>query len=151
MLMAIEKYILESIQKGNKSLFEIHKDTELEPRQITALLNSLVIKGLLGKDDNGSYYQISDKSSIKKKYKMIEIAQIIKNNIKNSFKGQSSQFKMRKVYLNSQEEKIFNSMLINLEDFLNGITCKKGQTSKEKLIFWGENSYQNIINDLCGI
>ena len=151
MLTTIEKYILESISKGNHSVLCIHKDTELEPSQLKNILIRLIEKEVLILKDEQYYLRSNEETKNKKKYKFIEMAQIIKNNIRNSIQGDSSQFKMRKVYLNSQEEKIFNSLLFNLEDFLNGLPQNKGKTSKERLIFWGENTYQNIINDLCGL
>ena len=56
-------------------------------------------------------------------------------------------FSMKKVSLTKEEESIYNSMIINLDNFLNNLKNKKSPTAKERIIFWGENSYFNLVNE----
>lgn len=52
-----------------------------------------------------------------------------------------------KVSLNEKEEKILNGLLYNVEEFLKSIKNKE-KTKNEKIIFWGENTYENLIQNM---
>lgn len=151
MLTTLERYILESISKKNNTIIQIHLDTDLPPKKIENCILNLQKAGwcfIQGKEIKLNLEKIKDQkpSSLQK---AAELSMIVKNGIKNSInKNSTNQFKFEKVYLTEDDEKIFNSLLYNLEHFLKKIQKKKGSTAKEKIIFWGENTYKNIINDL---
>ena len=148
-MTTIERYILESIQKGNNKTYLIHTDTELEPQFINKVLDSLIQKEYIQKQQE-SFSIIKRREVINKPaQKVLEFSLIIKNCIKNSFKTKGSrEFKMKKVYLSSADEKVYQSMIYNLESFLDQANTKDGQTAKEKIVYWGEKTYQNIVSEL---
>ena len=85
-----------------------------------------------------------------KKRTVIELSQIIKNNIKSSvLKNEGNCFKYKKMYLDSDQEKILNILLYNVESFLDSVlkTKKKGATSQERIVFWGQNSYEQTVSN----
>ena len=57
----------------------------------------------------------------------------------------SNLFKLKKVYLTDSEEKILQGMLYNLESFFNNLSTSKQPTHKQKIIYWGNTSYENLI------
>jgi hypothetical protein len=146
---AIERYILESLNKGNQTLLDIHLDTELSPDHLENLLSGLESKGLCLNKSQKFYIENNLIEIPQVTQKIVEFSLIIKNSIKNALLFKRKQeFKLKKVYLNSQDEKIYQSMIYSLESFLEEASKKKGRTSKEKIIFWGEKTYQNAISDL---
>jgi hypothetical protein len=149
MITAIERYLLESIKKGNNSLLEIHLDTELDPSHIKKLVHNLRVKKYCDESEGLFYIAENKKIPIKLSQRVIELGLIIKNNIRNSILSSGThEFQMRKVFLKPSDEKIYQSMLFNLDSFLKHASLKGGKTAKEKIIFWGDNTYQNIISDL---
>jgi hypothetical protein len=149
MITTIERYILESVKKGNKTIFDIHLDTDLSPEHIQNLLDSLIEKRVCVIDNHCFEINYYEMSVAKTSQKIIEFSLIIKNCIKNSFQlHKEKEFQMKKVFLNSDDEKVYQTMMYNLESFLNQASSKRGKTAKEKIIFWGEKTYQNIVSDL---
>jgi len=147
MLKIIEKYILESIQKENNSLFSIHKDTKLNPQDIEYHLETLKRKGFITKK-LGRWERIQKEEKLNS-FKFIELSRIAKACIRSSITKEDSQsFKIHKVYLSEKDEKIYQAMLYNIDTFLKESKKNKGETAQEKIIFWGKCSYKNLIQSL---
>ncbi len=155
MISALERYILESIVKENKTLSQLHFDTSLCPKIIEKTLQKLIEKQLILKKKNHFHLQTQNLKILEKRppeQRALELNQIVKDSIKNAMiKKTDGEFNFNKVYLNEKDHKIFEAMIRNLEDFLSGAQKYKGPTSKEVLFFWGLKSYRKIIGDLYNL
>lgn len=151
-ITTIERYVLESIQKKNQSIFQIREDTQLDLKILKSVLLNLAKEKIITISNDLYFLNLDMDLAIKETLKnkesiIIELSQIIKNNIKDSVLEQKDHcFKYKKVYLNNDEEKILNTLLYNVESFIHSLKKNKGQTSKEKIIFWGANTYHETVN-----
>lgn len=147
-LSTIERVILEALDTKNKSLKEIQQETGLSENMTFNLLQALIIRGLVGYEAQG--YHIgkhipldvvkSLNSDISKK---LEALELITSMIETP---RDEEFKMRKVYLEGADEKIFKSLLIQMESLINEASKKKKGTLKEsKVVFWAYDSYGSLI------
>ncbi len=151
-ITTLERYILESISKGNNTILSIQKDTQLDINLIGTVLKNLVTEQLIVKlnqkyclHENLTSNKISELKN--KDNAIIELSEIIKINIKKSIKEQSNNtFNYKKVFLDNDEKKVLNSIMVSIESFLESRTKKSGPTAQEQIIFWGTNSYLNTIN-----
>lgn len=153
-ITSIERYVLESIQKSAKSIFDLVLDTKLEPKILKSVLFNLQNEKYITVRKERYFLnekRIEDLKIILKDRmtSTLEISHIIKSNIHESLINDKKEcFQFKKISLNKEEEVILNSMLLNIESFLESIQSKKGKTSDEKIVFWGMNSYINTINSL---
>lgn len=153
-ITTIERYVLESLQKSEKTLFDLVLDTKLEPKVLKSILFNLQREKFISQ--KAETYSLNHtnlnqlKSVLKNKLSStVEISQIVKSNIKESFINKNEQcFKIKKVSLNKDDAIALSSMLLDIENFLKSRQDKKGKTSEEKIIFWGMNNYLDTINNL---
>ena len=155
-MLALERIIVESISKGRNTLEKIESDTLLKYPLILSIVNNLLVKSILSQKDH--YYSIARNSLNWKKENsdtelINEIQELSEEIIKNYFNYKdNNSLKLKKIYMSEQEEKIFKSILNNLELFLNGLKKdedkknEKNKTVKQKVVLWGHSKYEDIIN-----
>lgn len=149
----IERMVLESLSKSKKDFIELLVDTKLEHIVLNNIIKELVTKNIVSLTDNK--YQINENLNSEIKYQLkneqsiiAEVSQILKMTMKDNLKKQGCSFKLKKIYMDTQEEQIFKSLLLQVEGFLEGLDTKKGKTCEQKVIFWGVNNYENISHGL---
>ncbi|MBC75215.1 MAG: hypothetical protein CME64_04300 [Halobacteriovoraceae bacterium] len=147
----LERMVLESINKGDKGLYEIVEDTGLEQKVCENVLYSLMAKGLI--KISGTKYIISDNLSegiiaeLKNQLNMtVEINTLVRECVKSSLMEGEDSFKFKKVYMSESDKKFLKGMLYNLESFLDGLKNNKGATKEETFIFWGGENYAKAVN-----
>jgi flagellar biosynthesis component FlhA len=156
-ITTLERYILESINKKNKSILEIQNDTQLDLNLINSVLSNLLKEKLIVKlndiyclHENLTSNKISELKD--KNTAIIELTEIVKINIKQSIKNKSSScFNYKKVFLDLDEVKVLKTLMYSIESFLESRTKKNGPTSQEQIIFWGNNSYLNTVTDFISV
>lgn len=147
-LSTIERIVLEALDTNNKSLKEIQQETGLTENMTFNLLQALIIRGLVGYESSGYHLgrhipaeiitNLNSESS-----KKLEALELITSMIESP---QDEVLKLRKVYFDGSDEKIFKSLLIQLESLINEASKKKKGTLKEsKVIFWAYDSYSSLI------
>lgn len=149
----IERLILESISKRAKNTLDLIEDTKIEQNIIMNIVQSLLIKNLIVlKQRRYHINQNLNKELIhqlqNEQNMLIEISQIVKLTIKKSLNNKDNSFKYKKVYMSPDEEKLFKALLYQLENFLAGLSNKKGNTYQQKIIFWGNNTYESLASDM---
>lgn len=152
-LTILERMVLETLQIKSKTLAEIELKTSIETKLLVGVLNSLVSKNLVIIFNNE--YEINKNLSkqilneLNDKYSLMsEIHEIINSCLRKALnQEQKNSFKMKKVNMNSREEKIYQGLVYNLESFLNSLN-KTENIADQKIIFWGEGNYAEIKNNI---
>lgn len=152
-LSSLERTILECIDKKEKSFQEILLQSGLKEHVCHNLLQSLIFRGLI--KTNGRIYQIRPDISLStlnelngQEAKHAESMEMIEAIIQCHTERV---FKLKKIALDSKDEKIFLALLSNLETFLSDVHKKnaKNMTFKErKIIFWGMGEIEQVMNQM---
>jgi hypothetical protein len=152
-LSTLERTILECLETKEKSFIEINLQTGLKKHVCHNLLQSLIFRGLI--KTNGQTYQITRdinpnillelNSLDAKKAESLEMIEAIVNSPADSV------FKLKKIAMDSREEKIFLALLSNLETFLSDVHKKNAKNiavKNRKIIFWGMGEIQDLMNQM---
>ena len=147
----IERIIMDSIYKQERSFEEIESDTTLPVPVIENCLMTLLSKSIITKKLNKYYFNTDltpeaikaiNSESNKLKAKKLILDEVISN-------SSNEDINFYKVSLNEREEKIFKGLLYNVEEFLKSVALdKESKTTNEKIIYWGESTYGKVINNL---
>lgn len=147
----IERIIIESIYRKEKDFDDIYNDTNLPKTVIENCLMSLLSKNIIIKKLDRYYLNnnLSEEAiqAISSKTNKLNAKKLIMNEIIESSKGDDLGF--YKVSMSEKEEKILKGLFYNVEEFLKGLeTNKEAKTTDERIIFWGENTYGKVINNI---
>lgn len=152
----LERMILESIQMQQKTIANICFDTNIQPAILQNIIQSLIVKGLILLNDEGIYsinknLSESSKASLRNKENVIlECNEIVRASIKISIDEDSKNFHLKKVALNESQKKLLKAMLYNINSFLEDChqENKNIKTKDQTVIFWGENTYENLTQNI---
>ncbi len=164
-LLIVERIVIESLAKKSKSLKELSEDTELSTNLLLNLLPNLLMKNLVT-FEKGLYFLNSNNLEKIKKINLEKLA--LKNETKEIFTSLVNQyfdkdlkeatlFKMQKIFVTGDEEKILKNHLLSLENFINQLKQKRlknpivERTSEQKILYWGMSSYSNIIDEAMAV
>ena len=147
----IERILIESVYKEEKSFDSIITDTHLphaviENCIITLLAKNILIKKLdkyyLNENLSKEATQAITSESEKLKAKKLILSEIISH-------SHGDNINFFKVAMSEREEKILNGLIYNVEEFLKSLSTNKStKTTNEQIIFWGESKYGKVINHL---
>ena len=150
-LLLVERGVLEAISKGATKVVEIMNEVNIEFNLTLTILARLRSRGIITLSD-GHYVVAKNELAWKKVNNEVEyeIKEVSENIIDCYFKdGERNKLKLQKVYMSSRDEKIFNSMLNNIEIFLRDLqkenSKKKNRITEQKVIFWGVSQYDDLI------
>ncbi len=155
-LLTLERVILESIAKG--CLFEgaISSDTGLHFSLVKSICNKLIKKGLVCRGAEGYsvlYNEFTWKNINSRKYIKNEVEEVASEIVKSYFES-NGVLKLQKIYLSSSDEKILNSLLKNVEIFVENLKKEhlrnknKYLTKDRKVLMWGFCDYGQILENL---
>jgi len=160
-LLCVDRMVLESISRKNGSIMEICNDTKLSIRIIQNTIFNLRYKNIVSFD--GVKYFINRETSAKWKkeinsnnYVKEEVKDLFSSLVNNYFENsavtnEETNFKMKKVWLSDEEDRIFQTLLGNIKSFFDGVQEKRkennlGQSlSKQKVVFWGHSNYLELV------
>ncbi len=169
-LLVIERMVLESLSKKNRNLEELANDTGLDHGLLKNILPAFLMNNLV--NYQRGIYKLNNDEMRKERIKSYNAKENIKEEVKELFTSMVNKYfredlqnrknkigvKVKKVWLTPQEEKIFNSYLINLESFIQSIEQqRKLKPQKEKLcekkvVIWGYSDYSSIADgSLCAV
>ncbi|MEX1099320.1 MAG: hypothetical protein WEB87_02770 [Bacteriovoracaceae bacterium] len=147
----LERMILESINKSDKTVDAIQADTGVDTGACVNVICSLLAKNLVVQKNNIYQFnqslgpaivaELNDRRNL-----TVEINTLVRECVKMSLLENQSSFKFKKVYMNEKEKKLLKAMLYNLETFLEGLKQNKGPTKEETFVFWGGENYAKAIN-----
>lgn len=152
----IERYILECLAKESKTITRIKYETKLQEKTVMNTIQLLIVKGLINvKEDEYSinkklYDQLAkDINSESNLYR--EIKKTVENILYRALhKKEDTQLKMKKIYFTSKDQKIFNSLLMNIEDFIKeNNRADEVPISQQRIYFSLQDSYLASINQFA--
>lgn len=153
-LLLVERAIIESCAKNKKSVFEISNETGMNLSMVNSLCSRLSKKGIL-KRSNGQY-SVEEKaesfiSANKEGNLKREVEEVTSALVNNYFSVKENRMlRLQKVYVNETEEKILNSLLDQLNTFIQELQISNRANSKNilksrKVIMWGHAQYEDLI------
>jgi hypothetical protein len=149
-LTTIERVVIESLSKGIKNAQEIIEDTGLVSGVVFNTLNALIIKDVLCLKNERYSINETSKERLKEMLEnqesiQSEIKELINYSINLSIRQKKGKFVVKKVCLTAREEQQLETMMNNMNRFIDDRHHGTCQTKSEKVIFWGENKYSDII------
>ena len=139
------------MSKENKTAQEIILDTGIRGSVVLNTLNTLLIKEFIELKNNR--YVLNSPSKLNTLYDSnlpmhIEVQELLKYSNSLFFKKNQGHFALKKVLLTEREEKTLQTMLANIEKFLDQAKYNKNEneTKNESVIFLGHNNYGEILN-----
>ncbi|WP_419172794.1 hypothetical protein [Halobacteriovorax sp.] len=153
-LLMIERAILESCGNSKKTIFEIADETGIDISIIGTLCIRLKKKGILARNQN-HYYINKDANSLvvanSPENIRKEVREVTNSMIENYFtRKENRSLKLQKVYVDKTEELILNSMLDQLNRFVEDLQKNHKKNSrnivkKQKVLMWGHGNYNDLI------
>lgn len=159
-LLLVERMILESLEKGEKNIADLVQDTGLKTNLICNIIAHLVMDNIIHLR-KGKYYLnlaekekwlplVNNKSLIQQEVKELFIS-LINAHFELSEKKQYG-LKVKKIWLNSMDEKILEAHFNNLNEFIENLekypARRKSEKLKEKrVIFWGQSFYGDLAEE----
>ena len=119
-----ERMLLECLTAGNKSLTKIREECHLSQQTSLNIIQSLITKNLvvgINKEYSINKYLNQDiRSELHSQSDLlIEIGGIVSSCVRDSIQDpERKSFKLKKVFMNERENKIYNGLVYNLEAFL---------------------------------
>lgn len=152
-LSSLERVVLESIGKETLGYEEIRLQSGLLENVFHNVLQALIIRGLISTD--GRKYQIAQiisplileeiNGKLAKEAEYLELIEAVIH------QKPKKVFHLKKVAMDSKDEKIFGALLYNLESFLTDAHKKaeKSTSIKErKVIFWGMSDVESLMTQI---
>ena len=160
-LLVVERMLLESLEKGEKDLEGIEKDTGLFRGLLGNLIPGLVHRGIIDYR-NGVYFLnrkqknewlpvINDRENIKE-----EMQEMFSSLIQRKFSKsdeRAEDLRVQKIWLTDEEYRLLESQLKSLDMFIQNIKDKRKRhplknkevTREKKVIFWGQATYADLV------
>lgn len=160
-LLFSERAILESLQRGDKTINALWQDLQLDPRFLMPLLQYLLVKGFILYEK--SFYRLNcqnqhlwDPKHIPAGELKKEVKDLLCTAIEDLFERKENKgfLKLKKVWMTQGESSIFHSLIKNVETFVDNLVAdrtknpQKFQNEKlaEKMIvYWGASEYRDVL------
>lgn len=149
-----ERLILEVIQRNQPHFHQLLSLLKMDEKVLLKILSSLLGKGLI-LFTRDKTYQLSKsmnaemRSLLKDNHShLLEMDFLMKRVLQSRlFKNEVNAFNVKKISMTDREYKIYRGLLYNLETFLSDLEGKSFQKENNQIIYWGERSYAEAIND----
>lgn len=142
----IDRVVLESLNKGPKTLTCLQEDTLLPINICNRVLESLLTKNFITIQQN--QYEINKNLSndIVSEFNNSDQHQLeVRALITECLHMKDIRSSYYKVNMKKEEKIILNTLFYNLESFLKNLKKNKGATKDETFIYWGEANYAKAI------
>ena len=156
-LLIVERIVIESLSRVPKNIFQVSEDTGLAHQLLANILPNLVSSNIV-KYSNGVYNlnwknkdswinAINNNDNLKEEIK--DMFTSIVNDFFDKSEKKKSELKLKKIWMNPDEEKIFNAHIYNLQEFVTNIEKDNRKSNKKlndkRIIFWGHTNYVDLI------
>ena len=150
-ITAPERLILESLFKREKTFPELIECSSLDHEVLQFVISSLISKNLvlIHNHTYGINKNLADtmKSELKNPVDTFtEVNELLSNCITLTKFG-NAKFKLKKISVTKEEEVILKGLLDQIDFFIKSLNKNEDKPlSEQKIIFWGEGNYGQIIN-----
>lgn len=161
-VLVVERIVLESLEKKNKTLAELAVDTKLDENLLKNILSHLINKGIIKRNKDTSYFL--DLDSKNKWLKLInnrttigfELKELFSSLVNNYFKDEMKKrtnLSMKKVYLTKKEKEALDKKFLEIDQFLAQIALERQRlplkevTADKQVLFWGRSIYKDLVDE----
>lgn len=157
-LLVMERYVLEALESGDKNFSEAHEATGLDYAVLKNVLCELLNKNMVSYNRGVYSLNIREKEQWLTKVNSseclnAEVKELFGTMVSHHFdpNAQDEELKVQKLYMTPQEERIFQTYLINMEKFIKDIQggqkarARQGQVRDQKLVIWGKARYEDVV------
>lgn len=163
-LLVVERMVLESLIKGDKTITQIALDTKIQKRVLTNILANCLSNGFIS--FRKGFYSLNNKTKLewlpainKKDHVKEEVKELFSSLTNNYFSKEknNAQLKMQKLSMTKDEEVIFKSLIYNIEFFISSIKSDrsrrpiKEKTCDQTIIFWGHSNYAEVVKSTLSL
>ncbi|WP_127717771.1 hypothetical protein [Halobacteriovorax sp. HLS] len=153
-LLLPERMILESVSRKNMTLDAIKRDTGLSDILVNSLIPELIYKNMLLYKNNKYFINTDPSSDWLEKVNGLEsreqeLRDLLNASVENQAKDK--EFKLKKVFLTSYEEKLLKIELSKIDNFITQIQEMREfdnndrKTSEMKVVYWGSANYGELV------
>lgn len=157
-LLVMERYVLESLESGAKNFAQMSEATELDYALLNNILSDLMTKNMVCYA-RGSYTLNLERKEDwlprvnSKECLNTEVKELFGSMVSNHFdsEGEDKELKIQKLYMTPEEERIFQTYLINMEKFIKDVQReqksrgRQGQVKDQKIVVWGKANYESVV------
>lgn len=163
-LLVMERYVLEALESGPKNFAQMYQATEVDYGLLNNILSELMIKNMVRYDRGRYCLNLEEKSNWlsqvnSKECLSTEVKELFGTFVTHHFDGEelnkdkdkNKELKVQKLYMTSEEEKIFQTYLINMEKFIKDVQReqkargRQGQVKEKKIVVWGKANYESVV------
>ena len=148
-----QRLILEVLQKEKISHTKLSRVLGIDLLTLRVLLEDFLVKGIVKQDTEGDYFLNKELSQelkqelLDQKSLHIETLDFLSDCLEDRLLNQKREsFNCKKISMSAQEYKMYQALLYNLQNFIEGV---EKNTTKDKsnhqIVFWGERSYQETV------
>ena len=158
-LITLERMVIESLSKECKAIYDLSVDTGLSEIVLLNILPNLVMSSILTYK-NGTYALNIEKKDqwlpVLKDTKGVkaEVLDLLSSLVNDHFsdKSSNSNLRLQKIYVSDKDEQVLDILIQNIDNFVAELRAKNGNRGdllkNKKIIFWGQSTYQNLINGI---
>lgn len=148
-----QRLLLETIQRSPLTLEELRKVSGLNPDLLSHLLKIFLSQGLIKQDTKHVFHFAKNlKPEVtagltNKKNLEVEASEFMHHCVEEKLYHQNQDaLQIKKISMTDKEYKIYRGLLYNLSAFLADVEKRGFHNKHNKIIFWGERSYENVIH-----
>ena len=156
-LLLIERAVLECIGRNSKEVITISDETGIKVTVVEKILKNFLTGGVVQKLTDHYSVNIdillchqSDKDLVK-----VEVQDVLSSasNVHFSEENESSELKLKKVFISKSEFQYFKSMWRNMDEYLKRISSESKDTKvkDQTVVYWGWANYNKMIDQYMGL
>lgn len=154
-LLIIERFVIESLNKRERTLHELVKDTGLEIGIVKNILSNLKMRNIICFKDSVYSLNLQTKdrwlNQINSSQNRCEEIKELFTSLVNEYfnkEQREAELKYKKVFLTKQEEAVLGIYLDKVDSYLNEISKKKRvkNTKEQKIFVWGSANYGKMMD-----
>jgi hypothetical protein len=157
-LLVMERYVLEALETGAKNFSQTHEATGIDYALLNNILSDLTTRNMVSYKQGLYSLNLSGKAGWLPQINSgenlnAEVKELFSTMVSHHFttKSQDKELKVQKLFMTQEEERIFQSYLINMEKFIKDVQREQkvrgqqGKVREQKLIVWGKASYESVV------
>lgn len=149
-ITSIERFIIESIQRGNSQISQVLSDTQLGLNLVHNIVQNLIIRGVLIQQEKIIKINPNMEKSLEKEVYSKNLTQAEKKELALGLIKDGDIFKVKKFFLTDKDKVIFKSLLGQINEFIENLPNppKNKNTSELTVMVWGTHQYHQVIESI---
>lgn len=159
-LLVIERYVLEALESGAQNFAQMSEATELDYALLNNILSELMTRNMVSYNRGLYSLNLAEKQDwlprVNSKEGLdAEVKELFGSMVSHHFnsKERDHELKIQKLYMTPEEERIFQTYLINMEKFIKDVQKQQKtrglqtRVKDQKLVVWGKANYDRVVQN----